>query len=76
MITVFSATDYCRRHDNAGAMLIIKNNYEIYPHLIYPPDGGNKNWIDDEESLKKRPPTPPRIRYNNKSNFWKILVNN
>lgn len=69
LITVFSATDYCRRHDNAGAMLIIKTNYEIYPHLIYPPDGGNRMWMDDEEDLKKRPPTPPRIRYNNKGNF-------
>ena len=69
LITVFSATDYCRRHENAGAMLIIKTNFEIYPHLIYPPDGGNKNWIDDEEALKKRPPTPPRIRYNNRSNY-------
>jgi protein phosphatase len=69
LITVFSATDYCRRHDNAGAMLIVKNNFEIYPHLIYPPDGGNRYWIDDEETLKKRPPTPPRISYNNKGNF-------
>ena len=69
LITVFSATDYCRRHDNAGAMLIIKNNFEIYPHLIYPPDGGNRNWMDDDEALKKRPPTPPRFRYNNRGNF-------
>jgi diadenosine tetraphosphatase ApaH/serine/threonine PP2A family protein phosphatase len=64
VITLFSATDYCRRHNNAGAMLIIKNNFEMVPHLIYPPDGGNKHWIDDESSYKKRPPTPPRIRYN------------
>ncbi len=68
LITVFSATDYCRRHNNAGAMLIVKNNFEIIPHLIYPPDGGNKNWIEDEEYYKKRPPTPPRIR-NNKGNY-------
>lgn len=26
LITVFSATDYCRRHKNAGAILIIKTN--------------------------------------------------
>lgn len=64
LITVFSATDYCRRHDNAGAMLLIKNNFEISPHLIYPPEGGNQLWMDDEETLKKKPPTPPRIRYN------------
>ena len=29
LITLFSATDYCRRHDNAGAMLVIKSNFEI-----------------------------------------------
>jgi protein phosphatase len=64
VITLFSATDYCRRHNNAGAMLIIKNNFEMVPHLIYPPDGGNKHWIEDDEAYKKRPPTPPRVRYN------------
>lgn len=68
LITLFSATDYCGRHNNAGAMLIIKNNFEMVPHLIYPPEGGNHNWIEDEEFLKKRPPTPPRVRYN-KGNY-------
>ena len=67
LITLFSATDYCRRHNNAGAMLIIKNNFEIVPHLIYPIDSGINNWIDDEKSIKKRPPTPPRVR--NQKNF-------
>lgn len=60
LITLFSATDYCRRHKNAGAMLIIKNNFEIVPHLIYPIYSGVMKWIDSEESLKKRPPTPIR----------------
>jgi len=64
LITLFSATDYCRRHNNAGAMIIIKNNFEMVPHLIYPPDGGNKHWIEDEDYYNKRPPTPPRVRYN------------
>jgi len=36
LITLFSATDYCKRHKNAGAMLVINNNFEIIPHLIYP----------------------------------------
>ena len=61
LITVFSATDYCRRHKNAGAMLIIKSNFEIVPHLIYPTNSSKKNWFDGE-SLKKRPPTPLRQR--------------
>jgi hypothetical protein len=26
LITVFSATDYCHKHKNAGAILIIKTN--------------------------------------------------
>ena len=60
LITLFSATDYCRRHKNAGAMLLIKNNFEIVPHLIYPINSGRNKWIDNEESLKKRPPTPLR----------------
>ena len=63
LITLFSATDYCGRHKNAGAVLFFKKNFEIKPKLIYPvdnPDGSN--WIETEESLKKRPPTPPRWR--------------
>lgn len=63
LLTVFSATDYCGRHGNAGAMLIINQHMQMIPHLIYPPDGGNTNWIEDEEYYKKRPPTPPRVRY-------------
>jgi len=38
LITVFSATDYCARHKNAGAILVIKKKLEIVPKLIYPLD--------------------------------------
>ncbi|OMJ90431.1 hypothetical protein SteCoe_7238 [Stentor coeruleus] len=63
LITVFSATDYCGRHKNAGAVLFFKKNLEIKPKLIYPVDNPyGSNWIENEESLKKRPPTPPRWR--------------
>ena len=63
LITVFSATDYCGRHKNAGAVLFFKKNLEIKPKLIYPVDNPYGNsWIENEESLKKRPPTPPRWR--------------
>ena len=68
LLTVFSATDYCGRHGNAGAMIVINQHMQMIPHLIYPPEGGNSNWIEDEEYYKKRPPTPPRIRYD-KSNY-------
>ena len=65
LITVFSATDYCGRHKNAGAVLFFKKNFEITPKLIYPMDNPyGSNWIETEESLKKRPPTPPRWRNN------------
>ena len=68
LLTVFSATDYCGRHGNAGAMIVINQHMQMIPHLIYPPEGGNNNWIEDEEYYKKRPPTPPRIRYD-KTNY-------
>lgn len=60
LITVFSATDYCGRHKNAGAVLIMKKNFELIPKLIYPQSMNYQNWIENEEALKKRPPTPPR----------------
>jgi len=41
-------------------MLIIKSNYEIVPHLIYPDNTNNKKWWDNEDTLMKRPPTPLR----------------
>ena len=68
LLTVFSATDYCGRHGNAGAMIVINQHMQMIPHLIYPPEGGNNNWIEDEEYYKKRPPTPPRVRYD-KTNY-------
>ena len=68
LLTVFSATDYCGRHGNAGAMLVINQHMQMIPHLIYPQDGGNTNWIEDEKYYKKRPPTPPRVRYD-KTNY-------
>jgi len=60
LITVFSATDYCGKHKNAGAVLIFKKNFEIIPKLIYPQSVNQNNWIENEDDLKKRPPTPPR----------------
>eukprot|EP00357_Protocruzia_adherens_P011297 CAMPEP_0115014480 /NCGR_PEP_ID=MMETSP0216-20121206/26107_1 /TAXON_ID=223996 /ORGANISM="Protocruzia adherens, Strain Boccale" /LENGTH=783 /DNA_ID=CAMNT_0002384235 /DNA_START=200 /DNA_END=2551 /DNA_ORIENTATION=- len=62
LITVFSATDYCARHKNAGAMLLLRKTNEITPKLIYPLNNPTNNWIDDDESLKRRPATPPRWR--------------
>ena len=62
LITVFSATDYCGKHKNAGAILYLTKNFKIKPYLIYPQECPNRNWDCNEEALKLRPPTPPRNR--------------
>lgn len=44
LITVFSATDYCRTYKNSGAILIVKTNLEIIPKLIKPNSNDQQNW--------------------------------
>ena len=68
LITVFSATDYCGKHKNAGSILLLTNRFEIKPYLIYPNSMMNRNWDNSEETLKLRPPTPPRSRANHQDN--------
>ncbi|CAD7969217.1 unnamed protein product [Amoebophrya sp. A120] len=62
LITLFSATDYCGHHKNAGALLFVRRDLTIVPKLIYPADAKNspadKNW--DSNVTMNRPPTPPR----------------
>ena len=58
LITVFSATDYCGHHKNAGALLFIKRDLTVVPKLIFPVDRASGLW--DSGSIKARPPTPPR----------------
>ena len=58
LFTVFSATDYCGRHKNAGAMLQITKQYELVPKMIYPLNNPEQNWLTDKDD--KRPPTPPK----------------
>ena len=64
LITVTSCTNYCGKHNNSACMLVVQKTFEISPKLLLPlPETAKlKTWIDDEESLKKRPPTPPRQR--------------
>ena len=62
LITVFSAMNYCNRHNNAGGMLLITNNFQIIPHLIYPSNSFAIKRKEKEEYFKKRPPTPIRKR--------------
>jgi protein phosphatase len=59
LFTVFSATDYCGRHKNAGAMISFTKQYELVPNLIYPLNNPEQNWLNDE-AMQKRPPTPPK----------------
>lgn len=60
LMTIFSATDYCGKHKNAGAMLVIKKNLSIVPKLIYPSENSSKNWYEDKEGSPSRPHTPPK----------------
>lgn len=64
LITLFSATDYCGKHKNAGAILHLTNKFEIKPYLIYPHDSPNKHW-DNSVETSKRPITPPRNKGGN-----------
>jgi len=58
LITVFSATDYCGHHKNAGALLFVRRDLTIVPKLIYPVERTLNTW--DQGMLQQRPPTPPR----------------
>ncbi|CAD7970556.1 unnamed protein product [Amoebophrya sp. A25] len=62
LITLFSATDYCGHHKNAGALLYVRRDMTIVPKLIYPSDAKNspveRAW--DATVTMNRPPTPPR----------------
>lgn len=58
LITLFSATDYCGHHKNAGALLFIRRDLTVVPKLIYPVERTAAMW--DSRIMQQRPPTPPR----------------
>eukprot|EP00931_Biecheleriopsis_adriatica_P020781 TRINITY_DN13787_c0_g1_i5.p1 TRINITY_DN13787_c0_g1~~TRINITY_DN13787_c0_g1_i5.p1 ORF type:complete len:835 (-),score=136.92 TRINITY_DN13787_c0_g1_i5:87-2591(-) len=58
LITLFSATDYCGHHKNAGALLFIRRDLTVVPKLIYPVERTATMW--DPMVMQQRPPTPPR----------------
>ncbi|OEH78480.1 kelch repeat domain-containing protein serine threonine protein phosphatase protein [Cyclospora cayetanensis] len=74
LITLFSATNYCNHHQNAGALLYIRRDLTIIPKLIYPANAMSQyiTWCvsvclsyvymatRDERMTELRPPTPPR----------------
>lgn len=67
LLTVFSATDYCGKHKNAGAILTITKTFVISPKLIYP-NMQQAVWIEQDEG-GYRPPTPPRWSGNPQGNY-------
>ena len=64
LVTVFSATNYCNRWQNAGAILLIGKDLEITPKVIFPFDDIEDAWLRtdarDEHLANQSPPTPPR----------------
>ncbi|CDJ58913.1 Serine/threonine-protein phosphatase, related [Eimeria maxima] len=60
LITLFSATNYCNHHQNAGALLYIRRDLTIIPKLIYPANAMSQYITWDERMTELRPPTPPR----------------
>ena len=66
LLTVTSCTNYCGKYNNSACMLVVQKTFEITVKLLVPlaESAGIKAWNDDEDSLKKRPPTPPRQRMN------------
>jgi diadenosine tetraphosphatase ApaH/serine/threonine PP2A family protein phosphatase len=64
LLTVTSCTNYCGKLNNSACVLVVQKTYEIVPKLLLPSIEQEKLkvWVDDEEGLKKRPPTPPRSR--------------
>ena len=58
LITLFSATDYCGHHKNAGALLYVRRDLTVQPKVIYPSNVSQEqggSW-----QAQDRPPTPPR----------------
>ena len=49
LITIFSATNYCNRWGNAGAILQIGKDLEITPKSIYPLEDLEDAWLDAVE---------------------------
>ncbi|PHJ25563.1 protein serine threonine phosphatase [Cystoisospora suis] len=60
LITLFSATNYCNHHQNAGALLFIRRDMTVIPKLIYPANAPSQYVSWDARMAELRPPTPPR----------------
>ncbi|KAK9680468.1 Serine/threonine-protein phosphatase bsl1 [Basidiobolus ranarum] len=58
LITVFSATNYCGKHGNNGAMLYISSELQIRPKIVKPK---NEHLWPATQSAPPSPPRSPRI---------------
>lgn len=48
LVTIFSATDYCGRHKNAGAMIQLTKQMELVPKMIYPLNNAETTWLAED----------------------------
>ena len=67
LVTVFSATNYCNRWANAGALLLVGKDLNLVPKMIFPVDDLEDAWLrnddddgEEDDDLRTCPPTPPR----------------
>eukprot|EP00826_Nyctotherus_ovalis_P002809 TRINITY_DN10565_c0_g1_i7.p1 TRINITY_DN10565_c0_g1~~TRINITY_DN10565_c0_g1_i7.p1 ORF type:complete len:129 (+),score=17.72 TRINITY_DN10565_c0_g1_i7:214-600(+) len=62
LVSITSCTNYCGVLKNPACILMIKKTFEIVPKILLPAAETGKFpvWIDTEETLKRRPLTPPR----------------
>ena len=60
LITIFSATDYCHKYKNAGALLFINRKYEITPQLIYPDLTSEEDPTANEGECEGKKESTPR----------------
>lgn len=55
VMTVFSATDYCGKYQNAAGVVVIKKNFELVPKVIYPQMNSSGNYgIEEEKGFKSK----------------------
>ena len=52
VMTIFSATDYCGRHSNAAAVVVIRKNFELVPKVIYPTINGGTSFTVEEDKTR------------------------
>jgi protein phosphatase len=48
LVTIFSATDYCGRHKNAGAVILLTKQMELVPKMIYPLNNAETTWLAED----------------------------